>query len=112
MKTCSRILLLALAGLTPFFHARAAELPAAKTPAEIFSTALSKWVGLLDPEPGAEPKTFSTTLELTKADGLPKGFAGQSATLAIPTKPLPTGSPNDANTIGMLWVSCRTISVT
>ena len=82
MKTCSRILLLALAGLTPFFHARAAELPAAKTPAEIFSTALSKWVGLLDPEPGAEPKTFSTTLELTKADGLPKGFAGQSATLA------------------------------
>ena len=29
----------------------------------------------------------------------------------LATNPLPTGSPSDANTIGIVWVSCRIVSV-
>ena len=81
MKARSRILLVAFIGLVPFSRAFA-EVAPARTPAEIFSAALGKIANIIDPAPGTETRTFSTTLEITKADGLPKEAAGQRATLA------------------------------
>jgi isopenicillin-N N-acyltransferase-like protein len=54
-----------------------------RTPGESFAAALQTILGILEPAAGTEPKTFSTRLELVKAEGLPKGLAGQNATLAI-----------------------------
>jgi outer membrane lipoprotein-sorting protein len=40
-------------------------------------------VTLVEPAPGSELQTFSTRIEITKADGLPKELSGQSAALAF-----------------------------
>jgi isopenicillin-N N-acyltransferase like protein len=60
-----------------------AQVDATRTPVESFSAALQAIVGILEPAAGSEPKTFSTRLELVKAEGLPKVLSGQSARLAI-----------------------------
>lgn len=81
MKASSRILLQALLLLTPLFLVRAED--AAKTPTELFAAALQKMAGIVEPVTGAEPQTFTTRLELVKAEGLPKDLAGHFATLAL-----------------------------
>jgi len=60
--------------------ARAQEAPV-KTPVELFAGGLQKIVSVFDVAEGGQ--TFSTRLELVKAEGLPKEFRGQSATLAV-----------------------------
>ena len=82
MKALSKVLLLALASLAPFFPSFAEDAPPRKTPVEIFSAALHKLASVIDPSPDAEAKTISTKLEITKAEGLPKNVAGQSASVA------------------------------
>jgi hypothetical protein len=53
------------------------------TPAERLGQALQKWVAVIDPIEGTRPKTFTTRLEVLKAEGLPKEFMGRSASLAF-----------------------------
>jgi len=81
MKAPSRFLLHALLLVMPLFLARAEVDP--KTPTELFAEALQKVVGIVEPGPGAEPRTFSTRLELVKAEGLPRDLAGLHVTLAF-----------------------------
>jgi len=82
MKLSFRLLLpcsLLIASLTV---ARGEEAPT-KTPQEIFSAALQKIVSVIEPLAETAPKTFSARLELLKANGLPKEFKGQTATLTF-----------------------------
>jgi len=81
MKASSRIFLQALLLLTPLFLVRAED--AAKAPTELFAAALQKIAGIVEPATDAEPQTFTTRLELVKAEGLPKDLAGHFATLAL-----------------------------
>jgi len=73
--------LLALSFFVAVAVARAQETPV-KTPVELFAGGIQKIVSVLDVVEGA-PQTFSTRLELIKAEGLPKELRGQSATLAV-----------------------------
>lgn len=56
---------------------------APKTPVEIFAAAVQKIAGVIEPAKDAEPRTFTAHLELTKAEGLPKGYLGQTLDLAF-----------------------------
>ena len=82
MKTCFTYLLPTLLFFSPVFHTYAEDAQS-KTPMELFSVTLQKLVGIVEPTPGAEVRTFSTRLEIVRAEGLPKELAGQSATLAF-----------------------------
>lgn len=55
----------------------------ARTPVELFGGAVQKIAGLLETAPDGAPRTFSTQLEFTKTDGLPKELRGKPATFAI-----------------------------
>ena len=81
MKASSRTFLQALLLLTPLFLVRAEDT--AKAPTELFAAALQKIAGIVEPATDAEPQTFTTRLELVKAEGLPKDLAGHFATLAF-----------------------------
>ena len=81
MKVSLSIFLQALLFLTPLFFVRAED--AAKLPTQLFAAALQKIVGIVEPATGAEPQTFTTRLELMKAEGLPRDLAGHFATLAF-----------------------------
>jgi len=54
-----------------------------KTPVEILAASVAKLASLIEPPPGEPPQTFSTKLEVTKAEGLPKEVAVSDATLAL-----------------------------
>ena len=77
-----KIRLLLLLWLAPLLFARAEETNA-PTPREIFSTALLKIVNLIEPLPGTAPQTFSATVSITQAEGLPKSLIGHPARLAF-----------------------------
>jgi len=82
MKNCSRFFLQALLVFVPICLARAQQTPA-NTPTELFASALRKVVSVIEPPASEEPQTLSARLEILKAEGLPKGLAGQSAALAF-----------------------------
>jgi hypothetical protein len=53
------------------------------TAAQLFSKALAQLVTILEPRPGQAPRTFTTTLRLTRAGGLPKQAEGRELNLAF-----------------------------
>lgn len=80
MKICLALLLILC--LTLLSPARAGETNA-PTPREILSAALVKLAGVVEPQPGAAPQTFSASVIITHAEGLPKALVGQKARLAF-----------------------------
>jgi outer membrane lipoprotein-sorting protein len=81
MKLPPKRLLQAFLLILPLVIARADD--AAKTPTERLTTTLQKIVAIVEPTVGAESRTFTTRLELVKAEGLPKELAGHGANLAF-----------------------------
>ncbi len=73
---------LLLVWLAPLLPARAEETNA-PTPREIFSAALLKIAEVIEPPPGTAPQTFSASVIITEAGGLPKNLVGQKARLAF-----------------------------
>ena len=67
--------------------ASAAEPPAAPaaqpTAAEVLSDVLRRWADVVEPRPGQAPKTFTTSVTITKADGLPDELKGATLDLAF-----------------------------
>jgi hypothetical protein len=61
----------------------AADEATTRTPAELFAATLQKVAGMVEPAAGAEPRMFSTRLDIVKADGLPKEVVGNGASLAF-----------------------------
>jgi isopenicillin-N N-acyltransferase like protein len=49
----------------------------------VFARALTQVVGILQPTPNRAPRTFTTTLKVLKADGLPKALEGREMELAF-----------------------------
>jgi hypothetical protein len=76
-----RLLLPLLFTLVPWLLR--AEEHADRTPAEVVASSLQKIVSIVEPAAGGDAKTFTFTLELTKAVGLPKELAGRSARVAF-----------------------------
>ena len=60
----------------------AAEETNAPNPREIFSSALLKIANVIEPLPGATSQTFSATVTITEAEGLPKALVGPKGRLA------------------------------
>jgi outer membrane lipoprotein-sorting protein len=60
--------------------ARAAET---NPPVQVLSSAIASVVGLLQPPAGEPPRTFTTTVRLTRAEGLPADLAGREVELAF-----------------------------
>jgi dienelactone hydrolase/outer membrane lipoprotein-sorting protein len=52
-------------------------------PAHYFIQAVSLLAGIIEPAAGASSRTFSTSLKINRADGLPKDLAGREIELAI-----------------------------
>ena len=73
---------LLLVWLAPLLPARAEETNA-PTPREIFSAALLRIAEVIEPTPGTAPQTFSASVIITEAGGLPKNLVGQKARLAF-----------------------------
>ena len=82
MRIASWFFATALVLLTPVFLVGAEDGPA-RTPSELFKAALQKTASLVEPPQGSEPRTFSTRLDIMKAEGLPKELSGRSASLAV-----------------------------
>jgi len=53
------------------------------SPAQLFSQALAQLVAILAPPTNQPPRTFTTTVKLVKAEGLPKEAEGQELDLAF-----------------------------
>jgi hypothetical protein len=53
------------------------------SPAEVFSGALARLAAIFQPSTNEPPRTFSTTVKILKADGLPGELAGRELELAI-----------------------------
>jgi len=62
--------------------ARAGE-PAALSPQELLGAVVGKLVAVLEPGDRALPQTLSTTVRVVEADGLGRGWAGQTVELAF-----------------------------
>ncbi len=56
---------------------------AASAPSTIFADGLRQILSVLAPEPGAEARTFTTTLKIVKAEGLPKELVSREAEIAF-----------------------------
>jgi hypothetical protein len=82
MKTCSRFLLPAFLFLNSAVYLAAEDAPG-RTPSELFGDTLKKIAAIVEPATGTEVQTFSTRLEIVRAEGLPKELAGRSATLGF-----------------------------
>ncbi len=78
MKTFSKLSAPAFILFLPLLVVCGQETPT-RTPAELFSAAVQKVVSLVEPPAGEQARTFSSRLEILKADGLPKDVIGQSA---------------------------------
>jgi outer membrane lipoprotein-sorting protein len=52
-------------------------------PAEVLSAALAKVAGVLQPPAGEPARTFTTTVRIARAEGLPADFAGRELELAF-----------------------------
>src|SRR5688572_19059327 len=66
-------------------------------PAEVLSDVLRRWADVIEPRTGQPAKTFTTTITVTKADGLPKELVGASLELSYqgPDRLRLTASVND-----------------
>lgn len=60
-----------------------AQQPTTQTPADLLASALDRLVRLIEPPADTPPQTLTARLELTQAEGLPKGAGGQSVELAF-----------------------------
>jgi len=78
-RTLTGALLLA-AWLTGPAAGRGAET---NTPTQMFANALARIAAILEPPTNLAPRTFSTTLRVLKAGGLPKELAGQAIAVAF-----------------------------
>lgn len=70
-------LALAFARLAP------AQTTNTNSPVQVFSAALTSLARLVEPAAGQPPRTFTTTLKIVKADGLPSELAGRELELAF-----------------------------
>lgn len=60
--------------------------PAAPTrvkPADVLADVIRRWADVVEPRPGQAAKTFTTTVTVTRAEGLPKELKGASLDLAF-----------------------------
>jgi len=53
------------------------------TPAQLFAQGLTQLLGILEPPTNQPPRTFTTTLKVLKAEGLPKAAEGRELELAF-----------------------------
>src|SRR5256885_1343001 len=81
MKSHSRLHLILL--FLVCVAVRVAAEEEAPTPAARFGRALQQWLAVIEPAEGTPPKTFSSRVEVLKAEGLPKELMGRSASLAF-----------------------------
>ncbi|MEZ0275004.1 MAG: C45 family autoproteolytic acyltransferase/hydrolase [Roseimicrobium sp.] len=79
MKTAPLILAWMCLGLLPL---AAKETPVVAAPSPTLAAAVQHVLSVVAPEPGAEAKTFSTTLKIVKAEGLPKELVGKEMKVA------------------------------
>lgn len=74
--------------------------PAARQPkpAEVLADVLRRWADVVEPRPGQAAQTFSTTVTVTRAEGLPKELNGATLDLAFqgPDRLRVTASVRDA----------------
>jgi hypothetical protein len=70
----------------------------------VFTAALNQVVALVEPPTNEPPRTFTTTLKILQADGLPKGVSGSQLVLAMqaPDHVRVAGAWDDQQ-----WVMCR-----
>src|SRR4030095_11607290 len=54
-----------------------------RTPVEVVSSSFRKILDMIEPPEETPPKTFYVTLELRKAEGLPKALADLSTKIAV-----------------------------
>jgi hypothetical protein len=102
MKNPRCLLLWLLVGLSPF---RALAQTSDTNPlSPVFTAALNQVAALVEPATNEPPRTFTTTLKILKADGLPKELSGSQLALAIQ-------APDHVRVAGALddqqWVVCR-----
>jgi isopenicillin-N N-acyltransferase-like protein len=60
-----------------------AEQTPAMTPSKVVNGMLARVAALVEPAPGQGAKTFTATIRVTKADGLPKEVTGATAEIAL-----------------------------
>src|SRR6185503_1038413 len=82
MNRLLSLLLLGLMAAAPLARAQQ-NRDTNRTPTEIVSASFRKVMEMIDPPEEAPPKTFYVTLEMRKADGLPKWVADLSAKIAL-----------------------------
>jgi hypothetical protein len=79
-----KLLVVALVGWVMGWGARAEEPVAPPpTPSKIVNAALQRVANLVEPPAGEAAKTFTATLRITKAEGLPKEVTGATVELAV-----------------------------
>src|SRR5437660_11358905 len=71
--------LLAFCALTPI---RARGARAERSADQVLSDALAKWADVIEPSEGQPVRSFSATIKVVKAEGLPRELAGLSADVA------------------------------
>ncbi|WP_170157582.1 C45 family autoproteolytic acyltransferase/hydolase [Roseimicrobium gellanilyticum] len=80
IHTQALFFLLALVLCTPAMRVQAQAAPTAPPPT--LAAAVQHVLSVVSPEAGAEARTFSTTLKVVKAEGLPKELVGKEARIA------------------------------
>lgn len=60
-----------------------AQEPQTNAAPQLFTRALARFVTIFQPPPNQAPRTFTTTLKVVKADGLPKSVEGRELDLAL-----------------------------
>src|SRR6266498_3466528 len=81
-----------------------AEQAPAQQPSKIVNAALWRLATLVEPAPGQAVQTFTATLRVSKADGLPKEFLGATVELALQA---PDHVGIVAHVKGQTYAACR-----